>query len=243
MALTRALKPVRLIAGSAIFVLVLILTIKSFQEFRRSQERGNLIASIVREHYSSLKDQVTPDDSIYSQKGWPDDFLGLQTWLIFRLAQSSSPASVADELASLAQRHAHSPVMQTALNRWQSSLNQWSGMDHLFASMEGSALLEEGRLKHSEATGYRKIGRQYDAVAHYLWSAAFLHRFIEQNPDDAGIPEALYLLGDVFLRVRHALPAQFRGDRILNLCSELYPDSIWAGQAYALWRSEIGNGI
>ncbi|MGZ3686997.1 MAG: tetratricopeptide repeat protein [Bdellovibrionota bacterium] len=208
--------------------------------FRRPHERGDLVVTVLKEQEQVLRGMSREIPPSVELRGWPDDFIALQQWLILTLARDHNPAIAARRLEALEQDRSISPVLMTSLRRWRSTLQQWSGMA---LPVSSESLLELGRLKHFEASGYRKIGRLYDGTALFLWSSTLLTRFIEENPGSKRVPEALYFLGINYLRLNYALPRVIRGDRLLNLCSEIFPNSIWAQQANEFWRKEMVHGV
>jgi hypothetical protein len=232
---------------AGILVLALTLTFlvsKFYAEYRSSRERGKFVASLVQEQVAALRRLPVPEELVLSQKNWPDDFLALQGWVILELARNGDPEAVSKRIADTARGRDYSPVMRTSLERWKSALSEWSRVQFRRGDGEQSAeeLLNQGRRRHYEAAGYRKIGRMYDATILYLWSADHLSRFIEANPNRSEVPEALYLLGDAYSHFRHVLPAGFRSDRLLNLCMELFPSTVWAQRARNIWSDEIIQG-
>jgi hypothetical protein len=234
---------VRAIAALMFGIMVIALALRFSIEYRGSRDRGRFVASMVREQIGMIRQLPDPVHILHREANWPDDFLALQGWLVVKLARGHEPDQVRRELAAMASRHAFSPALATSLNRWQETLARWSrtsGSDRLRVLSPAEAMAE-GRRYFYEASGYRKIGRSYDASALYLWSASLLVNFIDRAPLDRDVPEALYLLGDICLRFRHALPPTLRPDRMLNLCSELYPDSVWGNRARALWMEDLGH--
>jgi hypothetical protein len=134
--------------------------------------------------------------------------------------------------------------MRVTLGRWSHSLLDWQkefkvGGDRVHSE----DLMREGKQRYFEAAGFRKIGRAYDATILNLRTISLLTRFIHQDPYSSSVPEALFMLGAAYAGLGHALPKKMRGDRILNLCSELYPDSLWADRSQTIWREAYGDEI
>ena len=136
--------------------------------------------------------------------------------------------------------HPHSRAMEVSLGRWRDGLRRWTNEMHS-RSLSPDELIQEGRSHYFEAAGYNKIGRRYDGTVLQLWTISLLTRFIAKRPFDPQVPEALFMLGVEYLNLGQALPSMMRGDRILNLCSELYPDSFWANRSNGVWREAVSN--
>jgi hypothetical protein len=218
-------------------------------ELRHSQQKGRFVVSMVQEQVNALSEsssRLWGAPAVWAPKsGWPDDFLALQNWIIQGAILGKDPDSLSHQLAQISHGRTISPTLSASIRRWQDGLVRWSRARAKFkgSDIDPQDLLEEGRLRHHEAVGYDKIGRGYDATVLYLWSADFLRRFIAQAPLEAEVPEALYLLGQAHVRFRHAFPPSIRSDRFLNLCSELFPGTLWAKRANAVWRDEMRNEI
>ncbi len=235
---------------SAAFILLITVIVKSALSFHHSSERGRLVASVVLEQARSLTKDSVSDQVVESQKGWPDGFLLLESWLVSRPHLAQNPLKTARVLQTMAVNHSFSRVMGVSLDRWADALMRWEDFNHKsfsFSRMPAEelarALLGETRGLYAEASGYRKVGRQYDAAVLYLWSIDLATRFIEQFPRHEQVPEMLFILGDSYIQLKHALPLEMRPDRILNLCSEMYGESIWANQSTVLRKAELENGV
>jgi hypothetical protein len=213
----------------------------------QDNERSHLIASIVREEASALARIEDLEGRVRAEPGWPNDYLQLESWLIRQVFSGVSPAEISSRLGSLSAPHSYSSGMRRSLERWTYALDRWAaggvGSEVGLTRWRAPPELVLGRTLHVEAEGYHSIGRDYDAAVLDLWTARALIAFVEKDPGAPEAPEALYLLGEGIFRLRHALNGSVRADRVLNLCSEFYPDSIWARQATSLWRSEIGHGL
>jgi len=164
----------------------------------------------------------------------------LESYLISLTAGNADLKKAYADLKDLTYRENLSLPMRTSLERWQRQLRDWSNQQSRgLPSME--YLMSEGRKHALESLGYRKIGRGYDSVVLDLWSISLLSQFVERAPNDARVPEAIYLLANSYVGLRYALPRTIKADRILNLVAEHYPDSIWSKQANQLWQTERGN--
>lgn len=242
MALKAPTWPCRVLTLSIFFIVSFLCFWTGRLQFGSGQERRRLAASIVREQIGFLT-QWQPDIKLLSREsGWPDDFLLLGNWLVVQLASSSEPKTILRQLIALSRDRSYSRTLRNSINRWSDALGRWSELKKSVFKFDPTYILQEARILHFEAMGLQKIGRQYDGVALYTQTILLLAKFIEKNANDSYIPEALFLLGDSMIRLRHVLPSSIRSDRILNLCSELYPESIWGQQANLVWRSESLNG-
>lgn len=224
--------------GWAVLVgLAVVCLVKAGHLVLERQTRARYVRSVVRDQYIQLQALThahRPAPSV-AQLAEPGRELALQRWLIANSLLPEGPQAVVRDLMSLRQSQALSPELQHALARWNDSLSRWATSNYLIrirGSEQGfRRLLEEGRRRHEEATGFRRIRREYDATAHYLWTTAILTRYIEETPLDPRLPEALYFLGDSYIRFRRVLPSQMQVDRVLHLLTELYPASVWSVRA------------
>lgn len=240
----------RIIQGTGIFLtltglgLLLALVVRATADYRKSTEKGRIASTIVRQQLIHLADgsSVESEAVLQNEAGWPDDFLTLQRWLIAKtLHGGRSPAAVAAGLEKLSAGHSFSTTLSISLSRWKKHLNDWEKHE-LSRNSTSQEEYTSGIQRYMEAVGYQKIGRGYDASVLYLESISLLTQFIENAPNDIRVPEGLYFLGSAYLGIRHALDLSIRADRILNLCSELYPSSIWAKQATTQCSEENNNG-
>jgi hypothetical protein len=224
--------------------------LKIYEDSTRSKERSRLVVSIVDEQLDDLFNVTHAWESAQNPEG-------------SRRARSMgannlklTPGHSNDELVELRQsiryrigsdRLIASSTWKPALSRWYRTLSRWAhqpsgteqGLDHLSSDQ----LLSEGRKHYFEAVGLRKIGKPYDATVLNLWSIVLLTKFIEKNALSPAMPEVLFMVGDAYIGLDSALPFKIKRDRILNLCSELYPDSVWANRANSIWKEEFGNAI
>jgi hypothetical protein len=233
------------IVGVSLFALALtFVLVKFYVEFRNASQRGKVVASVVHEQASSLRRLEMSRDQVREQRVWPDDFSALQYWVVLDLAREGDPEGTRRRLIELTQGHEVSPVLRTSLDRWNSHLTEWSRVNFRRGAtlLDSDELIRQGRRRNYEATGYRKVGRLYDATVLYLWSADSLSRYIELNPTSAEVPEALYLLGEAHIHFRNVLPRSFRSDRLLNLCSEFFPSTVWAQRSNRIWNEELKGG-
>ena len=151
----------------------------------------------------------------------------LQVWLVKQLL-TKSPVQTRQVSARLLELEMQKPEFEISLRRWRTGLLHWSDSENRSPATTSEDTLTDGRLLYYEATGYLKIGREMDATVLYLRSFDLLSRYIESSPTSPDVPEALFLTGVSKLRLSKALPSVVRGNRLLNLCVELYPDSVWA---------------
>ena len=200
--------------------------------------------SIVREQLHSLVEQSEAEE-VATMSGLPrsKDSLGLERWLIARaLNGSRNYRELTSVLRSLAHDRTIPEWLQISVNRWANNCESWSNTpartDLSLSGLTAHELLKEGRQRFFEAAGFKKIGRSYDAAVLNLWVIRVLTQFVEKNPYHPEIPEALYMLGDAYIDLGTGLPPQVKADRVINLCSELYPDSVWANRANSLWREQ-----
>jgi hypothetical protein len=231
-------KPARIIGLVAFAMLLVFGGSRFYDEFRHSHEEGRFVSAVVQEQLASLSRLDDSTVLLRRSAGWPDDFLALQNWLLVTMLNKADPNEAQLTLSELSRNRAVSPVMRASLRRWQESLARWAGSPPQ-ELQSAPALLEEGRKLHHQAIGYARVGRPYDAAPLFLWSATLLARFIEREPESAQVPEALYLLGASTLQFKQVIPGNIRPDRILNLCQEFYPHTVWAERAEELWRREM----
>jgi hypothetical protein len=253
-----------LLLGAGIFVL------KFYEDSMRARERGRLVESIVREQLNSLMEQsevATSDTPAGLPRG--KDSIALERWLISKTLTASSGLSrnVSSDISGAASVHPAdkdrsgnfqhlttllrslskdvSGGLQASVNRWANTCESWadtlSQKETSLDSLSAHQLLVEGRQRYFEASGFQKTGRSFDAAALDLWTITVLSEFVEKYPYHPEIPEALYMLGDSYLDLGTGLPARVKADRVLNLCSELYPDSVWASRANSIWQEQYSN--
>ncbi len=110
------------------------------------------------------------------------------------------------------------------------------------AAIPADQIMTEGRRAHAQAVGYAKVDRNIDSAFLYVASARSLLMFVERFPTDTDVPEALFLIGKSLLGLRPYLSGSLRGDSVLSLCMELFPESVWATRSRMLWLEEIGPG-
>ena len=228
-----------LLLGAGVFVL------KFYEDSMRTRERGRLVESIVREQLNSL---VTQSEATFREttSGLPREKSSkeLERWVISRiLAGTRNFHQLTSLLRSLSHDHSVPAPLQTSVGRWANTSENWGntptrnsiGMNGLSADQ----LLVEGRQRFFEASGFQKIDRSYDAAVLNLWTIAILSEFVQKHPFHREIPEVLYMLGESYLDLGKGLPPQVKADRVLNLCSELYPDSVWANRANSIWKEQF----
>ena len=210
------------------------LIIRSTSDYNHSKERGRFVLSILKQDRKelALKQYMERD---LSQATTKDLLPILQVWLVKQLLIKSPPqmASVHRRLIAL---EIEKPEIRVSLQRWESGLARWMNSEARNPNRTLRDMLNDGRIMYNQATGYRNIGREVDATVLYLGSFDLLSRYIEASPTSPEVPEALFLLGMTRLRLSKSLPACMRSNRLINLCVELYPDSIWANLSRANTR-------
>jgi hypothetical protein len=214
--------------------------VRTGSELRRSHEKERLIRSVVRQYSLQIATLDWNEDGADLIKPWPNDFLLLEKWLALQVSRNNPPLEIRRHLFEMQKLQPQlSPSMQTSLARWYETLERWSREPRPIP-IEGQDALRRGRQKYFEARGYAEIGRAYDAAVLFLWSASWLVKAVETGRQDFEYPEALYLLGDIYMTLRHSLPEGFHGEQLLSVCSDLYPSSIWASRANA--AQHLGGG-
>lgn len=163
--------------------------------------------------------------------------LALQRGLLREALPPGDPESAAVWL-TMVRQGARQPVA------WAEAAARWITHERILATLDPAAarveLLAQARRRHPEATGYRRAGDASDAIVHDLWGISLLTRFVMSSPLDPAVPEALFLLGDAYLRLRPVVLYPLRMERVLGTLGEEYPDSIWAARARRLWLEETG---
>lgn len=230
-----------LLLGAGIFVL------KFYEDSMRTRERGRLVESIVREQLNSLVEQSeTKVQETASGLPRAKNSSDLERWVISKtLAASRNFHRLTSLLRSLSHDKAVPDGLQTSMNRWANTCEHWGNAESRnsigLSGLSATQLLAEGRQRFFEASGFEKIGRSYDAAILNLWTIVVLSEFIEKHPFHPEVPEALFMLGDSYLDLGNGLPNQVKADRVLNLCSELYPDSVWANRANSIWKEQFST--
>lgn len=205
---------------------------------RHSGDRNRFVAATVRDSIQLLAQDLGSSSSISTalrQSGWPDDFLALQSWLIREGLTGTPPDEIGRSLAQLRSGRRFSPVFETSLRRWGLFLESWNQASASWPVRPGASMLAEGRMAYHQAEGYSRQGKSYDATPLYVWSILSLVRFVESDSASDSVPEAVFLMGEAFVRLRRAFPSSARIDRILNLCADQYPDSVWASLSRSSW--------
>lgn len=221
------------------------LCLRYFTHYRGSQERGRLIAALLDEQSRELKRISPSNEKLLSQRFWADDDPALRNWLILQAIHETPPEEILASLGKMTQGRYYSPVMKTSIARWTSALSRWGRSRSIQLSRESGAgpdeWFHEARSRYFEARGLQKIGKGYDALPLYLWASDYLTRFIKERPHSVDVPESLFILGSTYMRFRQSFPANVRGDRILNLCAEFFPGSVWSKRSNLLWQEEMKN--
>jgi hypothetical protein len=228
-------------AASAVFL-------RFLTQYRSSQERGRLIVALLNEQEAQLKGLTFKQDYLAGRNVWADDEPALKSWLVMQAVQGETPEQLAKDLKKISQGKYYSSTLKTSLTRWNSVLarwGRWRAKPQSAADEKGDSdsLMEEGRRRYFEARGFQKIGKSYDSVPLYLWAMESLSRYIRENPQADEVPEALFLLGSTYIRFRQNFPSKVRGDRILNLCAEFFPGSVWAKKSNTLWQEEMRDEV
>jgi TolA-binding protein len=216
------------------FILLLavgISILKICEDSSRKREQGRLVASIVSEQLKRLQNATEV------RTAQEDDLLSLRRWLIANeLKLAKNPSAIAEHIDEVSQSEKMSATEHGTLQRWKRVLNRWAVSKN---NDDEKQLLRDGRRYYYEATGFVKTGHPYDATVLDLWVISTLTRFVEKTPLSPNIPEALFMLGDAYVNLGHSVPAQIKRDRILCLCSEFYPASVWAKRADSIWKEEF----
>jgi hypothetical protein len=223
-----------------ISLLLCLFAVRAVSEAHRSREKGRLVRSLVRQYSVGLAGSDLMELNSEVAKPWPNDSLILEQWLAVQVSRGRNPREIHEGLVSLLKHQPPlSQAMQLSVQRWSDGLERWTRERLDTLSTGTHEALQRGRLRFLEAEGYSEVGLSYDAAVLYLWSASLLNRAIELGKADSDFPEALYLLGRIYLTLRHGLPKQFQGEQLLCACSDLYPSSIWASRANA--ARHMGN--
>jgi hypothetical protein len=245
MSLMKHAKIGRLTLVAVLAISVVGVGLRFASEYRRSHQEGRFVSRIVQEQLLTIRNMGTQGAVLQAAQEWPDEYSSLQTWLVATALKARDPAKVRAELNELIGDRLVSPALRASLNRWNGVLESWANFkdEQQNAHVRASVLLSEGRKHHHEAMGYVKVGRAFDATPLLLWSVTLLSEFIDRDPTSRFVPEALFLLGEDTLQFKRAIPGASRPDRILNLCGEFFPESIWAERAEQLWKSEMTRGV
>jgi len=239
MSFARALGWVRALGIGTFFLLLSFALLNGLNSMRRASERSHVVQAAMAQQYSQLLLSGPSVDEAYilvrAQAGWPDEYINLQRWLIIDLARHQSPVDTLQRLDKLVRGHLISPVLQTSIDRWRSSLRAWAEQP---GGLAPEMLIHQARRRFFEASGYQKIGRQYDATVLYLWAGSLFQRYVGLRPQGHDVAEVLFHVGASLMRLRHAISSVKGSERLLKLCAELYPSTIWAEQAISFWRLE-----
>ena len=233
-----------LVVSCLTFIVGGIVVLKVYEDTMRTHERGQLVSSIVEQQFHELSSGSQAGNfRRVSLEAWRDDSLELKQWVIQQSLKSpGGPGAASRKLENLNQTRNHSSIMQISLKHWQNTLRRWADQEK-HKHFESAEFLKVAREAFFESAGLRKIGKSYDATVLQLWTISNLTRYINLNPYDGKVPEALYMLGVAYMDLGQSLPTKIRGERILNLCSELYPDSFWANRSNGVWREAASNEI
>jgi hypothetical protein len=230
---------IKILGGVISLGLILALFWISLDQLRFASNRGRFVVAVVRDSLQSLQHLPDPAPLILSQRGWPDGFLSLQTWFIREAFLGTSPQDLRLRLNDMSEGRMMSSTLRMSLQRWDTALDRWERVRSTRDTTLPDSLLVEGRTVYHEADGYFRQGYSYDATVHYVWAIRALSRFIEFNPIHMSVPEALHLTSEALLRVRQALTGPLRSGRLIHLCVEQYPDTVWATLSRSLWREEM----
>jgi hypothetical protein len=201
-------------------------------EGRPSKQKARIVQTLVRQERSRLAHSVPQSGLGALYRPWPDDSLVLENWLSIQSARDRTPGEILNSLLTMENRQtALSQGMRETLQHWSDALQLWSSEAEPAPSTVPEEALKRGRLHFLQARGYSDIGRTYDATVLYLWASYWLDRAVDTARSDTDFPEILYLLGTIYLTLRHSVPAPFHGEKLLYVCSDLYPSSIWASRA------------
>jgi hypothetical protein len=240
-------------AVSCLILAVGVSFFKVYEDSMRVTQRARIVASIVREQGNILfHEPAGTASTLRENEEGKVDVAPLCRWIIERFSASNTdPRIVSRDLKIFLSHTKNPPEIQVGLNRWQAALDRWSsgvsagisdGSEDFMDSAPLS-LLMEGRQHYFESAGFRRIGKSFDGTVLNLWTISLLSAFVEKYPLHPAVPEALFMIGDEYLNLGRALPKNAKNDRILNLVSELYPDSVWSSRAIAVWKSEHIHAI
>jgi hypothetical protein len=235
------LRPLRQVVLSILCLIVCFIVIRMVSDAHRSREKERLIRSMVRHHQLSLAQNRISGLGVAAQKSWPNEFPMLESWLVSHLAAGTAPGRIRTELDSMRRlQGGRLPEgMQITLSRWDDALRRWEAETHQPRPTTAADALQRGRTRYLEAKGLSAIGRSYDATVLFLWAREWVDRSIDLEGAAQHLPETLYLLGEIFVTLRRSMPKQFHGDQLLNVCSDLFPSSIWASRANAVWQTSM----
>jgi hypothetical protein len=232
----RGLHGLQLVLITAISVVFLLGCWKYAGEVQGAKRKGRFAATILEYQLESGL-QYFKQKRVFPEK-LTDDSPDLQKWLLYDLVRNRKPAATALRLENQIRGKALSSVMSLAISRWKDALLAWERDKDRVAS---GSYLDAGLSLYEEAAGYDRIGLSYDATVTYLRSVYALLLFVEQSPNRVEVPQAIFLIGSALLKLKSVLPDDVNPDRILNLCIELYPNSIWASRAHAMRRGNFAD--
>lgn len=216
-----------------------LLVVKFYEDSMRARERGRLTSSIVSQQFRQIQADERTWGSRPSGKKRADGSVDLSPWMTRETFLESDPKVLLNNLKTQLRHRLSSQDEGISFKRWETDLGHWRA-----ERFSGDAeVLSQARENYFQASGFSKVGRSYDATVLNLWTIRLLTDFIEKNSFDGQVPEALFMLGVAYRDLDHALPTGIRRDRILNLCSELYSDSLWANRANMIWREGASNEI
>lgn len=221
------------------FSLVLVATGFAVREggysvITHSHERGRIVLATLRKQVQKVCELPISLEAISLARNWPDDFLQLEIWLIQKAFRNESPNQIMDQLQSLMYAHSFSGKMSTSLMRWEGTLSQWAQAQNHNSFPSLDELYEEASRKYFEAVGYAQVGRSYDATPLFLWAIKDAMAFVERSVLDPRVPEVLFIFGNAFYRLKHALPEPRDAEKFLRICGDLFPESLWSLQALEL---------
>ncbi len=245
MELYRGIGPRRVLYFISILTIgfFLLLTVKGVDGVIQSMARSRLVASVVHEQLSSHPAQGGVELASLKEVAWSDELPSLELWLLGQWDQNFKRSQIEENLTQLMKKHAYSSRLKASLERWKASLRYVDFFEEMNRDPSPEALFFEAKHTYFESEGLKRIGRRFDAVVLDLWASQLLGRFIRMNPESGDVPQALFMLGATFVKLNKTVAESYSSSRIFNLCSELYPYSIWSKRANAYRRNEIGNGV
>jgi len=220
-----------------VFVVVLCFLIslpatKLLFEVNSSRQRGTLARSIIRGQFELLKN-LRPLSSEIVQNESQQSILVKSLFSAYLINQSLK--EVLSTLDSTFKQESFRNRVKE-VEDGKRALVQFLELDE---PLDLHELLDIGRGYYYQAVALEKLGKQTASKVYYLISAHALIRFLYSDPSHIDIPEVLFFVGTSFLKFRDFVPSHARIDRILNLCDELYPNSLWAERARSSWNREV----
>lgn len=236
-----------------------------FNFFEQASHKGDLVSGLVsetlKEQHGIMKETHLRKAFLLScrskreralQGTFPEErsALGgsqfLKKWLVQEFLQGREISEIRSQLQGMARECAVSRETRATFRRWDEALSRGSRLyqaksfrlspsaGHPLSALNIEKLIEGGRSEFFEASGYERIGRTEDGLVNSLIAISLLSQFARAAPLDSRLPEAVYLLGVSYRRLRTLFSDRI-GERLLLLCIDYYPGSVWARQASTVW--------